>query len=503
MTTGVIQAHYTNQRFGGARQVTPRFFILLRPNIRRYRAGRNLSIRLDFFWYLGPVGRGRKRIMDKQDSREPRSIKGAGKTFAKEILVPIILALVVIQFVIQAFKIPSASMEKSLLIGDFLLGLKFVYGSPIPFSDHKLPGLKDPEPGEILIFRYPGDPSYPQGDKERYRFLANLFLFGNLYWDRTPQTGQNSLVWYFPKDFIKRAVAKSGQTLTVSGTRLLIDGKESPLPPKGQHKELRGYDPERDSLVFRLPAPGETLDFDTLSLKEAVWIRSLAYQENPDKKVELRLDLIKDSVVDNDYVLPYLNGNPNIGTHRAVYALLNLDWSEAIQEGTSYIHAGNIPFKTFQEAARTGFIRTNDLRAFMTYNPMDSAAVAANRKGRRVENNEYLFGSYLEFVNQNIIGQGQMAGKDYRIKASLMIDGSPAGKYTVKRKCYFMMGDSRDNSSDSRYWGPLSEDFVKAKAFIIYYSFENEDERFAFTSPFSWLLTPQKIRWTRIGKLIE
>ena len=44
------------------------------------------------------------------------------------------MALLVIQFVIQAFRIPSSSMEDSLLIGDFLLGLKFTYGSPIPFS---------------------------------------------------------------------------------------------------------------------------------------------------------------------------------------------------------------------------------------------------------------------------------------------------------------------------------------------------------------------------------
>ena len=62
-----------------------------------------------------------------------RGLRGFARGFAKEIVIPILLALVVIQFVIQAFKIPSASMEDSLLIGDFLLGLKFVYGSPIPF----------------------------------------------------------------------------------------------------------------------------------------------------------------------------------------------------------------------------------------------------------------------------------------------------------------------------------------------------------------------------------
>src|SRR6185295_10471358 len=142
----------------------------------------------------------------------------------------------VIQFVIQAFKIPSASMEDSLLVGDFLLGLKFVYGSPLPFSEKKLPGLTDPKPGDVLIFRYPGDPAYPEGKPERYQFLANLFLFGNLYWDRAPAQGENHIVWYQPKDFIKRCIAQSGQRIQVSGKRLFIDGKESILPPRGKHR---------------------------------------------------------------------------------------------------------------------------------------------------------------------------------------------------------------------------------------------------------------------------
>ncbi len=441
--------------------------------------------------------------MGEQKKGEGSNLGGAGRTFAKEILVPIILALVVIQFVIQAFKIPSASMEDSLLIGDFLLGLKFVYGSPIPFSHKKLPGLTDPKPGEVLIFKYPGDPEYPEGNKKRYRFLANLFLFGNLYWDRTPSDGQRQLVWYMPKDFIKRCVAQSGQTITVSGKRVLIDGNEFPLPRKGKYKDPRGYDPQRDTLNYRLPAPGETVDLDTLPLKEAVWIHSLAYQENQDKDVQLQLDLMRDSVVDNDYILPYFNGDPQNPTHGNVYALLDLPYTPKMQGTTVYLHSENIPFKVFQDAARYGFIRTNDLRNSRTYDTADSAAVRAHRKARREENNEYFQGNYLEFINLNLMGQSGQDGHTLRIKPSLIIDGVKSSKYTVRKKCYFMMGDNRDNSSDSRYWGLLSKDFVKAKAFIIYFSFENDDDTFKFTNPFSWLLIPQKIRWSRIGKLID
>jgi len=115
--------------------------------------------------------------MAKKSGPRTSSLKRGLLIITKEIIVPILLALIVIQFVIQAFKIPTGSMRESLLIGDFLLGLKFIYGAPIPFSYKKLPALTEPNPGDVLIFKYPGDPEYPENNSERYKFLANLFLF--------------------------------------------------------------------------------------------------------------------------------------------------------------------------------------------------------------------------------------------------------------------------------------------------------------------------------------
>src|SRR5574344_468100 len=146
--------------------------------------------------------------MDNQKKNVLQKTKQLFRGFAREILIPIVLALIVIQYVIQAFQIPSGSMEDSLLTGDFLLGLKFTYGSPVPFSEKKFPGLTTPKSGDVVIFRYPGEPLYPDYDRKRYSHIANALMFGNFYWDHSPLAGNPHLVHYplGPKDFIKRCV---------------------------------------------------------------------------------------------------------------------------------------------------------------------------------------------------------------------------------------------------------------------------------------------------------
>jgi len=402
------------------------------------------------------------------------------------------MAMVVILFVIQAFKIPSASMEKTLLVGDFLLGLKLPYGAEIPFTHWKTPAFLDPKPGDILIFKYPGDPDVPENNPARYRFVANLFLFGVLYWDSQPKPGQSHLVVYQRKDFIKRCVAQSGQTLRVEGTDVFVDEKQMALPRHGQYESDRGFDPIRDKLSFRLPKPGETLRLDTLSLRMAMWMRSLALQENPGHKVELVLDLLKDSAVANDYVLPYLNGDPQNRHHLNLFVLMDIPAVRAVAGQVEFLHAENVPFTAIREAAKTGFVRSTDLMY-----PEGQSGLT------RTETSEYLLPNYFDLIEQNLQGQGEAMGASLKLRASLSIDGKVSPSYTLRQKCYFMMGDNRDNSSDGRYWGMLSREFVKAKAAIIYFSFENGDGRFQLTNPVTWPRIPFRIRYDRVGKLIE
>jgi signal peptidase I len=116
-------------------------------------------------------------------TKKPR--KSVLREYTEIIVLAVALALFVRTFFIQAFRIPSESMEDTLLVGDFLFANKFIYGPKIPLVDSRLPSIRDPRPGDIIIFKYPGD-------------------------EKT--------------DYIKRCVAVAGQTVEVKRNVLYVDG---------------------------------------------------------------------------------------------------------------------------------------------------------------------------------------------------------------------------------------------------------------------------------------
>jgi len=123
---------------------------------------------------------------------------GTYRYMAGSIVYILVLTLLIRMIFIQAFRIPSGSMEDTLLVGDFLLVNKFVYGvrtpERIPFTntflpEFRFPALREPEPGDILVFNYPED--------------------------RT-------------KDFIKRCIAVEGQEISIKNKKVFVDGKLVP-----------------------------------------------------------------------------------------------------------------------------------------------------------------------------------------------------------------------------------------------------------------------------------
>jgi len=305
--------------------------------------------------------------------------KGAFREYSESLIIALGIALVIRALVIYPFRIPTGSMEDSLLVGDFLLANKFVYGirTPdwigipytkigfsIPFI--RTPGFRKPKHGDVVIFKYPRDESL---------------------------------------NYIKRCIGVNGDTIEIRNKIVRVNGKVFPDAPNGKYIDYRIY-PEsyeehniyppdagnRDNYgPVRVPAPGDTFRFT---------------ESNRDKWFE-RFQII----LYEGHKITLSDGSQNI---RLTVENQNR-WPRAIQ----------------------------------TYS--------------------------LE---------------------SFAIDGQPLDGYvyTIKHRHYFMMGDNRDNSLDSRYWGFLPERNVVGEGLIIYWSWDSDVPLYRLF---------KKIRWSRILGLIR
>jgi signal peptidase I len=106
-----------------------------------------------------PVSEEHRAEALRRVNRSPGQHWGLFLEWAKSFTIAIVLFLFVRTFLVEAFKIPSGSMEKTLLVGDFLLVNKLVYGAEVPFTGKHLPAIRHPQRGDVIVFQWPKDPS--------------------------------------------------------------------------------------------------------------------------------------------------------------------------------------------------------------------------------------------------------------------------------------------------------------------------------------------------------
>jgi signal peptidase I len=346
--------------------------------------------------------RAARRKADRPDGPNgaaPPRKKGPIREWFETVAIALAVMIVVRTLLVDQFRIPSESMEQSLLVGDFLFVSKLHYGTRTPMSvgvpftrihvpgldlpGTRMPGFTEPKRGDALVFNWPADRGVPIDRKTHY---------------------------------IKRIVATPGDTLAIENGTVLIDG--DPLP------EVQGS------------------QFQYFAIKKDPRTRV-----SPARLEELGVAQVMPQI-DPSFVA--FNASPEAAER--VGALAYVDRVERVR------------------ARRPGEEGFSD-RAFpigAEWTVHDFGPIVPPGEGETVtftpENSRYLVPTiaWYEGVDAQRLPDG-----------SVTIDGAPALQYTFGQDYFFVMGDNRDNSEDSRIWGFVPMDHVVGKAVLIYFSFNS------------------------------
>ena len=376
----------------------------------------------------------------------------------------IIFAVIVVTFInifwFQAFKIPSSSMESSLMTGDYLFVSKVAYGPKLPQTPISMPfvhntfpiskkesyskalqydyrrikGLGKVERDDYVVFSFPnGDTVLTKAPAEDYHM--HVRMSGRDYAIRT--YGPIVVRPVDKKDhYVKRCVAVAGDSLSVVDGKVHVNGEPQTTYPGMQNTYTVVTNGTRINPKF-LKALG-------LNISE-LW-----FSDNLPGYPAIPL---------TESMLEKISTFSNVVSVTANVDVYPPDYPDTELMLFPYVH--------------TGWTRDN-------YGPLWIPA-----KGATIELSEMnlaLYGRAIEAYEGNTLavdGDG-----------NVLLNGEPATQYTFKMDYYFMMGDNRHNSLDSRYWGFVPEDHIVGKPSVIWMS-TDPDRRF-----------PANIRWKRLLKFV-
>ena len=386
--------------------------------------------------------------------------KSASREWLDAAVFAVVAATLIRTFIFEAYTIPTESMEKTLLINDFLFVSKMSYGARLPATPISFPFVHNTMPGmpttpsyltwiELPYKRLPGFTSIKRNDVVVFNVpvgdtIINLPDYGskNLYYDvlRTQFGGnRDALYANFPvhvhpfdktDNYIKRCTGMPGDVIQVKHGKLFVNNQPAYVSPSSQIDYLI----ETDGTIFGYDFLKDTLDIDINNTDQI--------QADTSKKMYImNLTPEKAEIVKKQ---PFVK---NV----SIYELNESDFGQTF------------PFDT------SNFSWTRD-----NYGPLQIP-----KKGTSVTltpKNIALYQRIITAYEHNSLEENN---------GTYVINGKPSNTYTFKYNYYWMMGDNRHRSQDSRFWGFVPETHVVGKASLIW---------------FSWNSGP---RWSRIFKTIK
>lgn len=393
------------------------------------------------------------------------------------IVYALILVYFVFTFIGQNYEIPSSSLEKSLLVGDYLVVNKTAYGPRVPmtpvhfplvqntfpiintksyldtpqWSYRRLKGLGNVETGDIVVFNFPaGDTVALKVQNPDYHTLVKMFGH-KVVNSNKEQFGE---VIYRPVDrrenYVKRAVGLPGERIRITDGEIYINGVKQKTPDDAQfayyyQTSSRLTDRQWEELGIAVDDRVEV----PVSEAEVPGIVALGFKVDADGSIPpIYLSPLTASMVEKMESMP---GITKMMKQPAPLGELLFPGGETSRNWT------RADYGELWIPKKNSAIRLTP-QTWEIYN-------------RCIRNYEGHHDAYL--------------GKDGKV----YIDGKPRDYYTFKMDYYFMMGDNRDNSLDSRYWGFVPEDHIVGKPMRVLISLDKDKSLFN-----------GKIRWNRILK---
>ncbi len=391
------------------------------------------------------------------------------------ILYALILVYFIFTYIGQNYQIPSSSLEKSLLVGDYLWVNKMAYGPRVPMTPvhfplvqntfpiintksyiewptwkyHRLKGFGNVETGDIVVFNFPaGDTVALKVQNPDYYTLVKMF--GHTAVNNNEEAFGE--VIYRPVDrrenYVKRAVGLPGDRLKIVDGVIYINGVEQPAPADVQFNYY--YQAGRHLSEAEWDDLGVSVDDRTLL--------DLT-RESPDNVRALGFRVNDDGSVPPVYVSP-----------------LTAEMVRKLEANPDIVHIMKMPAPTdeylFPERAGAAWTRA------------DYGEVWIPKKGETIKLDEDAWDMY-----NRVIRNYEHHPDAYLKDGVVYIDGKPADTYTFEMDYYFMMGDNRDNSLDSRYWGFVPEDHIVGKPMRVLISFDKDKG-----------ILNGGIRWNRVFK---
>ena len=385
----------------------------------------------------------------KKDADKKKKTKT--REWVDAIVFAVVAATIIRVFFIEAYTIPSGSMERSLLIGDFLFVSKVNYGARVPmtpvafpFALHtmplttstkaywdgvqwkyrRLPGLSEVKRNDVVVF------NFPEGDTVAVENQVPS------YYDLVRQYGRASIHSQFTiisrpvdkrENFIKRCIGIGGDVISMKNGIANVNGKDEPLKNTG----MMPYIIQFKTMDFNYSV------FDDLNLKmgdaQPIAANTYSVEISPEMADEIRaFDFVKS-------------------------VKMTAATATEIEPGGTFPHDPN-----------------------RVWNRDNFGPIKIPAKGWTVNIDSNTMPLYYRAIRTYEGNKVEQKGKDWYINDKL------ATSYTFKMNYYWMMGDNRHNSADSRYWGFVPEDHIVGKALFIWMSWDSEG---------SFL---HKIRWSRL-----